>query len=190
MKILIAGDSFATDFSNYVDIEYQGWPNLLAKNYNVTNLAQAGVGQYKILKQLESVNIKLFDKIIVSVSSPYRLHCRSHPIHKQGLHKNSDLIHTDIDRFSLFDSKLTTAKNWFKYYFDCDYQEDIYDLITDKIRKNLKETNYILIGHTATRSKHKDIISFEKMWHKNRGFVNHYSKQGNEKVYNRIIKEL
>lgn len=190
MNILIVGDSFASDYSQYFDIEYPGWPNLLAQKYKVTNLAQAGVGQYKVLKQLESVDFKSFDKIIVSVSSPYRVHCKSHPIHGPGLHENSDLIHTDIDRFSLFKPKLTTAKSWFKYYFDQEYQEDIYDILTDRIREHLKDTDYMLIGHTATRSKHEDIISFEEMWHQNRGVVNHYTAQGNQYIFEYLDKFL
>ena len=46
-NILIIGDSFAADWT----VKYPtvvGWPNLLAKNYNVVNLAQAGAGEYKI----------------------------------------------------------------------------------------------------------------------------------------------
>ena len=55
MKILIVGDSFAADWSvKYND--YHGWPNLLAQKFEVTNLAKAGVGQYKIYKQLQNID--------------------------------------------------------------------------------------------------------------------------------------
>ena len=89
-KILICGDSFAADWTvKYND--YLGWPNLLAQNYNVKNIAQAGVGQFKIYKQLQSVNIKDFDVVISSYTSPYRVHTYNHPVHSNDLlHKNCD----------------------------------------------------------------------------------------------------
>ena len=62
MKILIAGDSFATVWPD----SQLGWPTLLAKKYSVVNLAQAGIGEYKILKQIQSQEINNFDLVIVS----------------------------------------------------------------------------------------------------------------------------
>ena len=61
MKILIVGDSFAADWAiKYKSIS--GWPNLLAEKFEVVNLAQAGVSEYKIYQQVLSVtNIKEFD---------------------------------------------------------------------------------------------------------------------------------
>ena len=47
-KILIIGDSFACVWPN----SSTGWPSQLAQQYDVTNLAQAGVSEYKILQQL------------------------------------------------------------------------------------------------------------------------------------------
>ena len=56
MHLLIIGDSFAADWSvKYAD--KKGWPNFLAEKYSVTNLAQAGCSEYKIKKQLDSVNL-------------------------------------------------------------------------------------------------------------------------------------
>ena len=63
MELLIIGDSFSADWSiKYND--YLGWPSLLLEHYQITNLSQAGVGEYKIYKQLLSVtNLEKYDII-------------------------------------------------------------------------------------------------------------------------------
>ena len=48
LRILIAGDSFAAEWPGN-----NGWVKLLSQKFSVTNVAQAGVGEYKILKQLK-----------------------------------------------------------------------------------------------------------------------------------------
>ena len=47
MKILVAGDSFAAEWPGD-----DGWVKLLAQSHEVTNVAQAGCGEYKIFKQI------------------------------------------------------------------------------------------------------------------------------------------
>ena len=95
MKVLICGDSFAADWT--VKYTGKGWPNLIAENYTVTNLAQAGCSEYKIYLQLASANLDQYDAIIVSHTSPNRLPVEVHPVHSNDpLHKNSDLIYTDL----------------------------------------------------------------------------------------------
>ena len=42
MKLLILGDSWQADW-NVKHNTYPGWPNLLANEFDVTNIAQAGV---------------------------------------------------------------------------------------------------------------------------------------------------
>ena len=115
MKILIAGDSFAAKWPDTT----VGWVDLLSKDHKVTNVAQAGVGEYKIYKQIENIDQNLYDCIIVSHTSPSRIHTPSHPIHTAGFHKDCDLILTDIsEKFSFFDNRLKTAQGWFKYHYD------------------------------------------------------------------------
>ena len=55
-KILIVGDSFAADWS-IKHKECNGWVNMLCDDFFVTNIAQAGVSEYKIYKQLLSQDI-------------------------------------------------------------------------------------------------------------------------------------
>ena len=68
-KILICGDSFAADWT--IKTKTSGWVNFL-KDTDI--IAQAGVGEYKILKQLQSCNLELYNHIIVSHTSSYRIH--------------------------------------------------------------------------------------------------------------------
>ena len=100
---------------------HKGWPNYLAEKHNVTNVATPGVGQWKIWKQVEKADLDKFDTVIVSVGTPNRVYCKTHPIHKEGMHKHSDLMYMDIDRRSWFNKELTTAKNWFLYFYDQEY---------------------------------------------------------------------
>ena len=123
LKILIIGDSFAADWSvKYND--YKGWPELLAEQYEVTNIAQAGVCEYKIYKQLLSVkNLNDYDWVIVSHTGSFRVNTLKHPIHSgDKLHKNADLIYTDIDYHSnklknIFNKSLKAAVLFYKYHF-------------------------------------------------------------------------
>ena len=64
VKILLMGDSWAADWSSKHS-EYLGWPNILAEQFDVTNIAQAGVSQYSIVKQLHSVKPYDYDKVEV-----------------------------------------------------------------------------------------------------------------------------
>lgn len=189
MKILIAGDSFAALWPNAKD----GWVNLLANQHDVVNVAQAGVGEYKIYKQLTNVNIAQFDCVIVSHTSPSRIHTPAHPLHTTGFHKDCDLIITDLlGHFNPFNTKLQSAKSWFKNHYDEAYQIDIYQLLRSKI-KDIITIPYISLSHIeianllAVEDNHLD---FSSLWRTHRGNVNHYTKEGNLKVYNEITKCL
>lgn len=144
-NLLIVGDSFAADWST--KFPAMGWPNLLQKDFSVTNLAQAGCGQYKIYQQLQSVNQTQFDSIIIWHTSPYRIHVRSHPIHSSDiLHGNADLIYQDIEHHARHDSSLDAIKNWFDHYYDLEYADFVYALICDKIFADLKSFNGTVIN--------------------------------------------
>ena len=67
---------------------------------------------------------------------------------------------------------------------DEEYLKDSYDMITDRIREKLQGSNFILIGHTGTRTTHQDVVDFSKLWAKERGLVNHYTQKGNEDIFN------
>ena len=189
MNILIAGDSFATKSST----SNLSWMELLAEQHQVTNLAQAGIGEYKIYKQLCSVDVNEFDLVIVSHTSPSRIHTNNHPIHKSGFHKNCDLILTDlIEHLQPFNTSLNTAKNFFKYHYDEEYQIDIYNLlrkqINDMICVPYISLSHIEIVNSLAIEKHN--INLSTLWADERGTINHYTEVGNRFVFKRIQDEL
>ena len=63
-KILICGDSFAADWSKKYD--GVGWVNMIENEHVVTNIAEAGVSEYKIYKQLGAFYI---DSLIIKSES-------------------------------------------------------------------------------------------------------------------------
>jgi hypothetical protein len=188
-RILLAGDSFACDWPSE---EYMGWPLMLSLDHAVNNVAQAGVGEYKILKQLHTASfqdpywIENYDCVIVCHTSPSRVHTSKHPIHQQGLHKDCDLIFSDINsRFDWFNARLRTAKNWFWHHYDDEYQKDIYNLVRQEINRfipipYLAVDNFGISKQFAGEQNQLDLTEF---WPAHRGDVNHYSKDGNEKVF-------
>jgi len=195
-EVLVIGDSFAADWSIKYN-EYKGWPNLLAEQHNVTNLAQAGVSEYKIYKQLLSVkNLSEFNWVIVWHTSPLRVHTREHPIHKNNkLHKDADLLLLDITYHSskiknIFNGSLKAASRWFEYHFDIDYQYDTYSLYKEKISELLKNNNTITISgmySIETIPSNKIILNYKKLWEKERGLINHFTLHGNQIIYNDIV---
>lgn len=191
MRILIAGDSFAAKWPT--EGWNKGWPELLADRFTVTNIAQAGVGEYKIYKQLANVELDQFDLVIVSHTSPSRIHTRNHPLHKEGLHKDCDLIITDlIGHFQPFNKNLQTAKSWFEFHYDEDYQIDIYRLIREQI-KSIINIPYISMTHinvAAALAVEDDNIDFSGLWASQRGDVNHYTEKGNNAVFETILKKI
>lgn len=189
MKILIAGDSFAAEWPNAT----KGWVNMLSKKYSVVNLAQAGVGEYKILKQLESVNINEFSLVIVSHTSPSRVHTRNHPLHKTGFHKDCDLLVNDIvDRCSVFNQNLQVSQGWFRYHYDDEYQIDMYKLVRQQI-KNIITVPYISLTHVDIARElaiEYCNLDFSDLWKQHRGNINHYTELGNTVVFNQLVDQI
>lgn len=187
VKVLIAGDSFAAPWSE--NASYLGWTELLSKEFDVTNVAQAGVGEYKIFKQLESANT--FDTVIVSHTSYSRVHTNN-SLHNTALHQHCDLIYQDVvSKNDLFDSKRRSARLWFEHHYDDEYQKDIYRLLRSRINQLLTDKNYISISHLEVAKSfiiEDQHIDFSEFWNNNRGSVNHYTEQGNKTVF-KILKE-
>lgn len=189
IKILIAGDSFAALYPG----ERVGWPNLLNEIYNVKNIAEAGISEYKILKQIRSENLNQYDLVVVSHTSPSRVHIKKHPIHSTQLHKNCDLIFTDIEnRSHWFNRKLLAAKLFFKHIFDDEYQNDVYSLMRSEINRIIT-VPYIAIGHIPIVSElkiEKNFLDFSSQWPLYKGNVNHYNILGNLEICRTLQKEI
>lgn len=185
MKILIIGDSFAADW-NVIEQPYLGWPNLLSERYDVLNLAQAGVSQYKIYKQLISTDFSKFDHIILCFTDDYRIHIKEHPIHnKTVLHKDCDLILADFDyhisKFkNFFNPKLLVMNLWLRYFCDFDYYKDVSSIIRSHMLYLLKDKSVIT----------NIDLGIPDLFKTNRGVVNHLDEKSNILVFNRIVNNL
>ena len=193
MKILLCGDSFAADWSVKYP-ERLGWCNWLANDYSVTNIAQAGVGEYKILQQVKSVNLKKFDAIIIAHTSPNRVHCVHHPIHYNDvLHKNADLIYNDV-AYHHENSDAKIAVKYFERYFDHDYYNDIANLICLDILNilgNYPHLNQFHIENCIDNQKYDvlpDSFNINILLKKYHGNTCHLNTEGNKKLYNVITK--
>jgi len=188
LNVLIAGDSFAAEWPGS-----NGWVKLLAKKYNVKNVAQAGVSEYKILQQINTANLDKYDLVIVSHTSLSRVHTPQHPLHKEGLHKDCDLIFNDINRVSFFNASLKAAKDYFKYHYDDKYYQTVYSLLRKEINTILAEKKYLSMSHVEVAKLfiHEDNhLDFSEFWQANKGKENHYSKIGNQKIYDIVVDKI
>jgi len=184
VKILICGDSFACDWSvKYND--YAGWPNLLAEKFTVKNLAQAGCSEYKILKQIQSQILTEYDLIIISHTSPYRIPVGQHPVHyKDVLHKDSDLLYSDIKYHSEENNNLLSIVDFFENYFDSDAFITFHTLLCEKIQLLTKSYNTLHLAHIDWQGLYKfeNFLEFNSLWQSNRGLINHYDAKGNQTI--------
>lgn len=188
MKILICGDSFAADWT----VKYpnrKGWVNMLADQHDVTNLAQAGCSEYKIYLQLLSQNLTAYDKIIICHTSPNRIYVKEHPHHKDDkLHKNSDLIYSDLK----YRDKHDPLVAYFETCFDLEYFNFIHTLICEKIDSLTKPFQILHVTNIYWDDLYKfpNSQDFAKVFEKHRGDTNHFDDQGNLLVYGKIIDWL
>lgn len=185
MKILIMGDSWAADWSQKHS-EYLGWPNILAEQHKVTNIAQAGVSQYSIVLQLNSINPLDYDRVVCSITSPYRVYTPQHPVHTDGLHADSDLIYTDIEYHSITHTnnpRLQSALQYFEHHFDTDNAEFVNELIVNYILAELDTNDSIITsniqGNDELVTEHT-YCDGHGIWQSYPGKINHLSEEGNQ----------
>jgi len=191
--LLICGDSFAADWT--VKYPGWGWPNKLAECFDVTNLAQPGCGEYKIYQQLLSVDLNKFSTILVSHTSPNRIYVKTHPVHYNDvLHKNSDLIYTDILEHAKNDKSLSSIVDYYENYFDLEYAKFVHSMTCEKIQNLLTTvTGKILhVAHSPWHNLHQfdNMINFEWVFKKHNGFMNHYNDQGNKIICDLIVRKI
>jgi len=190
MNLLICGDSFAADWT----IKYpgQGWPNMLSQNFTVTNLAQAGCSEYKILKQLQSVDLTKFDKIIISHTSPYRVYVERHPVHfNDPLHKHCDLIYSDVKDHAVDNKSLLPIVEYFEKYFDLEHARYMHTLVCKDIQELLPVgCNVLHISNIDWEELYifPHMINFYHLFKTNPGNMNHFDTIGNQFVYKQILE--
>ena len=184
MKILIAGDSFAADWK--IKYNGNGWVNMLSNDYEVTNIAQAGVSEYKIYQQLINHNTTNYDKIIISHTSAYRIPVVEHPIYsKDILHSNCDLIYTDIKEYE-DNPKIKPIIDFYENYFHVDNAIFVHSLIVSEIKRLYPKA----INITFFDSFNKDMNQYENIFLNNKGVINHMNEKGNKIIYSKIKKIL
>ena len=188
MKILVAGDSFAAEWPGY-----NSWVKLLANNHDVTNVAQAGCSEYKILKQIQDITLDDYEVVIVSHTSLSRVHTPNHPLHKEGLHKDCDLLYNDIDRISIFNPSLSAAKGYFKYHYDDQYYQIIYSLLRKEINSLLSNKIYVSMSHIEVAKLfiyEDNHLDFSEFWKTHKGSENHYNITGNQKIHDIVVDKI
>jgi hypothetical protein len=181
-KLLIAGDSFAADWTKKYE-NICGWVNMLESDYDVTNIAQAGVSEYKIYKQLEKIDTTKFEHIIVSHTSAYRIPIEEHPIHKDdSLHDNCDIIYSDAE-VHIENNIMKTAVDFYVNIFHPDYFCFINDLIFKEIQKITPNAIHITFFDNFYDN---NILKFEDIFLSHKGNINHLDEKGNSLFYNMI----
>lgn len=174
-RILIFGDSFSAQWD--VDSGYDSWVDIITKKYNTTNIAQAGVGEYKILKQLQGISLVDYDFLIGNHTSHSRVHSEK-SLHSSNLHKNCDLIYSDsLD--------ISEARWFFENIYDDSYYRFIYDIIRNKVSTLIKfKPNFIF---DPFYDNYGDSISVKGKWKFSEKNKNHFSKKYNRILANKII---
>ena len=192
-NILICGDSFAADWTKKYPKKY-GWPNILSKSFNITNIAQAGCSEYKIWLQLQSQSSILndYDVILISHTSPYRLYVKDHPIHKSdNLHHSSDLIYSDIKYYyeETKDNKVESIINFFENIVDLEYSEFVYELIYYRIIEFM--SNYQNILHISGFDiPFQEVLSFHNYFKQHNGLMNHFDDYANTAIADELINKI
>jgi hypothetical protein len=182
------GDSFGYQHD---DAEFDSWVDQLERHFDIINHCQCGVGEYKILQQLEKVDLTQFDYVIILHTSFLRVFVADNPLHTQSkTHQHCDIIYADIaDRPEEF---AQACRLFYKHIFDEQYARDIYNLICkqiDELCSNLPIIHVTNFDHTGLY-KFPQLESFYLTFQKHRGNVNHYNKIGNQIVFDTLIKRL
>ena len=183
-KVLVIGDSFASDWS--VKYPVSGWPNFLAKEFTVTNLAQSGCSEYKIKKQLDSVNPAQYTHAIIVHTSKSRIPVEIHPLHNSdALLHSCDFIYSDVLDNNY--SGLKCIKEFYEKFYHEDFFEYIYDLIVCDIDNILLQYNVLTLHITffdhVLPVNHRN---FNALFQNCQGNANHINEHANREVFTEV----
>ena len=183
-NILIAGDSFASlqlSGSN-------GWPKKLAEQYSVTNVAEPGIGEYKILQNLKNQNINTFDLVIVSHTSPNRIHCDTNPLYPADhIYSKSDIIFADAEN-----KKSQFLIDYFKFIFDPEYYQFVHTSCCQEIDRLTTSVPTIHMTNFEWTNLYnfKSMLNFHNLWLENRGTEVHYNEYGNQVILDTLLDRI
>jgi hypothetical protein len=183
-KILICGDSFATNYA-VKSTDYLGWPSILSQYFNIDNLAQAGCSEYKIYQQVLKTDLTNYDVAVIFHTSPYRIYVKTHPyLSADPLHSQSDLIYNDVKHHNFPDQAALLV--FFEKYFDLNYANDMHSLLQDKITAITASIPTLHLSIDNNYLEIKNSLDMTCIFQMHRGVVNHFDKVGNELVANKI----
>lgn len=172
MRIFVFGDSFAADPT--------GWARMLEGE--VSNFAENGIGEYKIYKSLQT--FLNFDRAVICHTSPWRVHTRIHPVHKNNPTRyNNDFLLNDVEYHSKMNSDMNVVHQYLKRYYDPEFQEDIYNLFVDKLLM-LKNTIHITFHEPEDTKKIEH--NFREIYKEHPGDINHMSEEGNRIIAKKV----
>jgi len=186
-KLAIFGDSFGVTDGNA-----QSWIRRLEQNFFIQNYCICGIGEYKIWKQIEQVEIDQFDVVLVTHTSPTRVHVEYNPLHSTSqYHQQCDIIYADIAEHN--NEFARACKQFFKHIYNETYQIDMFNLVIEKIENMLKVHPHVQhITHFDYTGLHQPngLVNFYDVFCEHRGNINHYTPTGNDIVYNRLLQCL
>jgi len=172
MKILIIGDSFSADKN--------GWPSMLG--HQVTNISENGIGEFKIF--LKAKNTVSFDKIIFNHTSPWRVHTRVHPIHKNNPERsNNDFLLNDVEYHSKINKDMKIVDEYLKKYYDPEYQQEVYNLL---LKEMMCIPNSIHITFHDAEDTQQILHNYNHVYKQYPGKINHMSYEGNKLIADSI----
>lgn len=188
MKIGLFGDSFGYQKPSE---PFPSWVDLLATNHTVNNHSECGVGEYKILKQLQSANLAQYDQIIVTHTSYSRVFVEYNPLHALSeYHLNCDILYADIegnkDEFS------RAGQLYFKHIYSDAYARDMHNLVLKEIVELIAYRPVIHMTHFDHTGLYPlpGLLEFNSLFLTNRGPVNHYNKDGNQAIAKQVLERL
>jgi hypothetical protein len=185
INILVAGDSFASNWNT----GEEWWQQL---PYNITNIAQAGASQYKILKSFTSVDIKAYDAVIVFHTSPTRIYAsKGNLLHKDSItHRDSCYVINDV--LSKRGPIKRALESYTKYFYDDDFITYTHRKICHDIETKTHNVPVIHASGFDYTSVYtfKNFVSITDLFETHRGNICHLTPNGNRLLKERIYKQL
>lgn len=184
MKILILGDSFSDP--TWATNNYKAWPELLADQYEVTNLSVCGSSLWWSYTQFLK-NKNQYDLVIFVVTVPNRVYLEE------------DNLHLNINTRTAFAH--TTLENiYYRFFYSEGKEQFFHNSIVDDIMKHKQVLVIPAFAESVASYTGVSLCHFSDMeadfYKKDRPVLNdtqrkcHLSKESNHTVYEKIIDAI
>jgi hypothetical protein len=178
-KLLIIGDSFAASTNS------ASWSQCL-HGFDVDNLSSNGASEYRLIKQMHSVDAAKYDHVIFVHTSPNRIYVEHNPYYTASdTHNDCDLIYTDIHA-RLPDSYAKNVVWFFENVFDLNQAKYVHNLLIDNAIKQFPNALHM----TFFECEHSAVKNLHSIWQNNPGNVNHMNAAGNALVTEFVTNQL